>query len=451
MNIEWRKLELPNFGVTEIAPEIPREIYEDRCRKFYSIAESEWVVVYGDREHFANLHYLTEFDPRFEEAVLVLGPNDQKYLLVGNEGLMYQSVVKPKLNVIHCQSFSLMGQDRSQSPRLDEILIDFGISKGDKVGVCGWKYFEPEEMANYHSFFVPAALLDCLRNIVGDAEGIVDVSSLLMHPTKGLRAYNELEQIAAFEWGAARASLALSRIVKGTRPGISELEAVSNMGYAGEPLTTHVMYASSQREIVGLRSPSGRKIEEGDGVFTAFGYRGGLSARGGLVEKDNKEFLDKWAIPYYRGIAAWYESVSVGVDGGDIYNHISEELAIGGLRPALNPGHLTSSDEWLHSSFRPNSNELIASGMAIQCDIIPAPMSDGIVLNCEDSVFLADKQLRNDLSEKYPEMWKRIEMRQKFMRNELGINISEDILPFSSTPGYYTPLFLSNNYALTIK
>ena len=35
------------------------------------------LVVYGDREHFANLAYLTGFDPRFEEAVLIVGANRQ--------------------------------------------------------------------------------------------------------------------------------------------------------------------------------------------------------------------------------------------------------------------------------------------------------------------------------------------------------------------------------------
>ncbi|HZS93019.1 MAG TPA: hypothetical protein VFE42_36710 [Chloroflexota bacterium] len=32
------------------------------------------LLVYVDREHFANLAYLTGFDPRFEEALLILKP-----------------------------------------------------------------------------------------------------------------------------------------------------------------------------------------------------------------------------------------------------------------------------------------------------------------------------------------------------------------------------------------
>ena len=51
------------------------------------------VVVYADREHSANLSYLTGFDPRFEEAVLIVGrdgepadPRRQRVLGHGRRG-----------------------------------------------------------------------------------------------------------------------------------------------------------------------------------------------------------------------------------------------------------------------------------------------------------------------------------------------------------------------------
>ncbi|MBS4206650.1 M24 family metallopeptidase [Bacillus sp. FJAT-50079] len=451
MNLEWRQITLPEFEVPQDIPEIPKEVYEERCKKLYKEAESKWVIVYGDREHFANLHYLTAFDPRFEEAILVLGPNNKKHLIVGNEGLMYVSVAKPSLEVILYQSFSLMGQDRSEAPRLDAILRNIGISKGDDLGVCGWKYLEEEERSNYFGMYVPSVLVDVLSKVVGGREGLKDVTHILMDPVKGLRANNEVEQIAALEWGAARASAAIRNIVHGTKPGISELEAVSHMGYAGEPLSAHVMYASGNRDIVALRSPSGKTIQHGEGIFTAVGYWGGLCCRAGLVEEHNEEFIKKWAIPYYRGIAAWYEAVSAGSIGGEVYEKISNKLEIGGLRPLLNPGHLSSTDEWVHTMFQPNSKEKVASGMAIQCDIIPTPMDDGIVLNCEDTVVIADQDLRNQLAGKYPDLWKRIQNRRNFMREELGLTINEDLLPLSTIPGYYTPLFLSSDYALAVK
>lgn len=451
MNLELRNVNLPEFGVPEEMPVIPRGVYEERCEKLYNISDSEWVIVYGDREHFANLHYLTEFDPRFEEALLILGPENKKYLLVGNEGLMYKGVVKPKLEVVLCQSFSLLGQDRTKSPKLEDILINLGISKGDSVGVCGWKYLEQEEVGEQQAFFIPSFILDCIQTVVDSRERVSDISAKLLHPTNGLRAYNEVEQIAVFEWGASRASKALWNIVEGTRPGLSEFESVSNMKYAGEPLTAYLMYATGKDEIIGLRTPSAKKVEIGDGVFTALGYRGGLSCRAGLVETENEEFIEKWAIPYFKGIIAWYETVSVGSVAGDVYTHITEVMEAGGLRPQLNPGHSSGVDEWLHTSFRPGSKEEIASGMAIQCDIIPAPLEDGIQLNNEDPVVIADKKLREEMKSKYPEMWNRIKARQKFMRDVIGINISDDILPLSSTPAYYAPLFLSPNHVLTVK
>lgn len=451
MKLAWRRVDLPDFGMSKEVPVIPKSIYEERCNRLYDQTNCKWLVIYGDREHFANLHYLTEFDPRFEEALLVLGPEEQRFVIVGNEGWMYKSVIKPKAEVILCQTFSLMGQDRSRSDRLSNLLKEIGISRGDRVGLCGWKYLEESEKEAFDSFFVPMYVVESIRAAVGGKEGIQDISPLLMHPTTGLRVHNEAEQIAVYEWAASRVSSALQRVVRATKPGDTELEIVSRMKYAGEPLTTHVMYATSKGIVVGLRSPSSKIVEKGDGVFTAFGYRGGLSARGGLIDEENDDFLEKWAKPYYRAIASWYESVKVGVIGGDVYEQILKVMEKGHLRPALNPGHLTGVDEWLHTSFRPDSCETIASGMAIQCDIIPEPMPEAVNMNCEDTVVIADQTLRDELAQKYPDMWERIKARKEFMRDELGINVTDDILPLSNTPGYYAPLFLSPEHVLTVE
>lgn len=323
------------------------------------------------------------------------------------------------------------------------------MRKGDTVGLVGWKYVEPQETASQQGLFVPAMILDALLEVVGDQEAIHDVTRVMMHPTSGIRAVHDAEQIAAYEWGAARASMAVHRIVKATRPGLSELDIVSHMQYSGEPMSVHLMYSTAAQNLVALRSPSGKKVAEGEGVFTALGYWGGLTARAGLVAQENEEFIQKWAIPYYRGIIAWYESAKIGAVGGEVTQRVSEVMQEGGLRPMLNPGHLTGADEWLHTMFRPGSEEKIASGMVIQCDIIPnTPLENGITVNCEDTVAFADDDLRGELAEKFPEVWSRIQARQSFMRNELGINISDDLLPLSSTPGYFAPLFLASDHVL---
>jgi hypothetical protein len=70
------KMTLPDFGMPDIRPEIPPHVYEARLARLRERAEAsgyDRLVVYADREHSATISYLTGFDPRFEEAILVVG------------------------------------------------------------------------------------------------------------------------------------------------------------------------------------------------------------------------------------------------------------------------------------------------------------------------------------------------------------------------------------------
>ena len=69
----------------------------------------------------------------------------------------------------------------------------------------------------------------------------------------------------------------------------------------------------------------------------------------------------------------------------------------------LNPGHLISYDEWVHSPIERDSEVSLASGMALQCDIIPTPIPAGTALNCEDSIVLADEALRAEIASRHPD------------------------------------------------
>lgn len=455
MAIVWREVALPAFGEDETAPEITRETYLARCERAYAAAGADWLVVYGDREHSANLAYLTHFDPRFEEAILLLGPGDRRVLLVGNEGLVYAGQARLPVDVALCQSLSLPGQDRTQAPRLGDVLRGAGITAGQRVGLVGWKYLEPEEQeagpGSLPGFFAPAMLVDTLRVLVSDPAAVTDATPVLLHPTTGLRARVEPEQIAAFEWGAARATAAVWRIVRGVRVGMTGYEAVRNMAFAGDPLTAHVLFDAGAGEIVGLRSPSARRIAHGDGISTAVGFWGGLGSRAGLVTEAHAAFVSRVAVPYFETLAMWYGVARVGAVGGDIHAAVAESLAPAGLRSALNPGHLTGHDEWVHSPVRPGSTDRLASGMAFQCDIIPVPMPPGWAINCEDPVILADATLRETLARRYPAMWARISARQRFMRDALGITLSDDVLPLSTTPAYLPPCWLAPNTVMVVE
>ncbi len=449
MSIALRPITLPDFGTPLARPLIPAQTYAARAEAARAAAGADWLVVYADREHFANIVFLTGFEPRFEEALLLLGPKGERIIVAGNENMDYAPIAGlPDVSVRLCQALSLMAQDRSLKPNLAAVLRELGIGKGDSIGLAGWKYVVPEEWDGPKpTFFVPSYVVDSLALVAG---AISDATHVLMHPTHGLRAVVDADQIAEAEWAATRASLAVWRIVSGFTLGDNELLAASRMGYAGEPMNCHPMFTTgdASRPVIGLKSPSARQAARGDGVTTAVSFWGGLTARAGLVCDHDEEFVAV-ASAYFKGLLAWYETADIGVEGGTIHEAVVSTLAAGGLRPALNPGHLTGHDEWMNSPICPGSSEKIASGMPFQIDIIPVPMPAGWALNCEDPVTFADAALKAEIAARHPEVAARFEARRAFVRDQIGVAVKENVLLLSAIPLVLPPLWLKKGYALT--
>ena len=135
--VELAEIGLPDFGLPEVEPSLPQAAYQARLAAAADSAAAaglDALVVYADREHFANLSYLTGFDPRFEEALLLLVPGRAPALLVGNEGVAYAAVVPAEVEVILCQSLSLVNQPRSESATLGEILAGSGLTRAGRPG-----------------------------------------------------------------------------------------------------------------------------------------------------------------------------------------------------------------------------------------------------------------------------------------------------------------------------
>ncbi len=436
-----RDIAIPAFGIPESPPKMPASSYGERCREAWLRSGCDWLVVYADREHNANIAFLSGYDPRFEEALLLLGPRNRRILVVGNEGLGYAPEASlPGLETVLAQTMSLMGQDRDARPSLAAVLRDAGLKRGQSIGLVGWKYLEPAEWGEAAAgFYLPHAFVSLIAGIVGGTEALRDATPVLMHPETGLRAVIDADGVAFHEWGATRSSAAVWRMIEATRPGVTEFEAAGAMGYAGEVLTAHVMYATgdSSREVVGLRSPDGRTVKAGDGVTAGVGYWGGLSARAGIVAKYDEAFL-KTAAAYFKSRVAWYETADIEVAGGAVF-----ERSRPPLRSALNPGHLTGHDEWIHTPVRPGSPEPIVSGMPFQVDVIPTPLRRGWALNCEDGIVFADTALRAALRERYSAVFARIEARRRFVCDVIGVPIRDSILPLSSTPLCLTPFWLT--------
>ncbi len=87
---------------------------------------------------------------------------------------------------------------------------------------------------------------------------------------------------------------------------------------------------------------------------------------------------------------------------------------------------------WHHLSIQPQKKKL-QSGMILQFDIIPSvPGYSGA--SCEGGVVLADEELRTAIQREYPEMWARMQERRKYLIEEIGIVLSEEVLPMSNAP-----------------
>ena len=446
MDIILKQVPTPDFQFVEEIPVVPGEEYERRLAALVQAAGTDWVLVYADREHYANLTYLVNYDPRFEEGMLALGRNGRRVLIVGNEGLGYVGILRAPVEVELCQTFSLNSQPRNTAPRLRDVLAKIGIRSGQSVSLVGWKYLESyENNASTAPAFVPAFYVDVLHSLVGVGGKLVDGAALLMHPQRGLRAVNSAAQMAAFEWAGRNASAAVFNILHNTRPGMSEMQVMQFMRYAGQPMTMHPILVSGKDQINGLRSPTSKIIEHGDAISTGLGYWGSLVCRAGMVlDQPDTAFFEKVAAPYFKVVSAWYQAVRLGASGRGIFQAVEQAFAGSGMRSSLNPGHLTSYEEWLSSPIRPDSDEKIQSGMVLQSDIIPTPLPQGWLMNCEDTVAVADTGLRAELKAGYPELWGRVERRRRLMIEALGMPLAEELLPLSDGAAYLPPFWLAS-------
>ena len=449
------EIALPEFGMPETRPEIPGHVYGARVAALRERAEGggyDRLVVYSDREHSANLSYLTGFDPRFEEAVLVLGPTGDPTILVGNECRGMAAQAPLKMNTVLFQDLSLPGQPRDRSAPLAEILGGVGIGRGSRVGVVGWKTYAGREVMD-----APSYLVDELRRLTGPTGTVENATGILIDAADGLCVVNEIDQLAAFEYAACQTSGGLRRLLFGLQPGMTESEAVRLLGWNGMPLSCHLMLSAGPRAFLGMLSPGDRPIQRGDPFTVAFGVWGALNCRAGFVvggadelPPGIAEYVERLVGPYFEAIAEWYGALRVGQTGGVLHEIIQRHIGDPFFGVSLNPGHQIHNDEWVNSPIAPGSRIELRSGMALQVDVIPATGTDFFTTNIEDGVALADGSLREALAAAYPGAWRRIQARRQFMNDALGIALHPDVLPFSNIPAYLPPFLLRPDRAMTV-
>jgi hypothetical protein len=451
-------IELPDYGDPVSEPALGPAIFENRIaqlRERMRLHGLSATVIYGDREHVANIAWATGHDPRFEEALLLVLPDRKPVLFAGNEGHPYAEAAPGLFERRLWQALSLMGQPREKLRPLADILREAGLSPGMRIGRAGWKGFETEDGAFDPLWFeTPHYLVETLRQF-GE---VSNAALLFMNPQDGLRVINEADQLACFEYASTKSSSAIRRLILNVRPGMTEFEACRAMALDGSMLSVHINMSSGPRARYGLCSPSSRVIAKGDPIVAGHGLMGALNCRAGFMAESAadlprgiSDYVQRLVAPYFEAAAAWYETIGIGVTGGEVYDAVPPRLGDPFFGIGLNPGHLIHLDEWVHSPVRKGSSMTLASGMAIQCDIIPATGTEYFTSNIEDGIALADAGLRQDLAARYPEAWSRITKRRAFMKDQLGIRLKPEVLPLSNLSAWLPPFWMAPGKAMALR
>jgi Xaa-Pro aminopeptidase len=281
-----------------------------------------------------------------------------------------------------------------------------------------------------------------VRALAGRVENATDI---LMHPGFGLRARVDAGEIARLEFANHMAARALRRMAYAFRPGMTDFEAVAAGHVGGLPLGCHTTFATGARADQGLSSASGQVLQPGMPIsFNVCHWRANI-CRAGWLARDAGDlpataqgYVDDFVMPYLQAMSDWCALMRPGVPGHAVWDAMQKALPFATYGVALNPGHLIGLDEWMSSPISGGSAIPLASGMAMQMDVIPSHPTWGST-RMEDGYVLADGDLRADLVARFPDVAARCAARATFMREVIGMAVPDTLLPLADTCGIIAP------------
>ncbi|WP_455810644.1 M24 family metallopeptidase [Pseudomonas graminis] len=415
------------------------------------------LVIYADKEHGANFAYLTGFIPRFEEGLLILETSGRCTLVLGNENLKLARFSRVPVTLAHSPYFSLPNQPMDNEAPLENIFTAAGLSEKNKVGLVGWKMFTPAAGNGKTFFDLPYFIVEAVRNTLKASAELENAAHLFISGKSGARATCNANEIAHYEYGANLASNCILDAINAIEVGVREVDLGSLLAAEGQYNTVVSIAATGGRFDKANIYPSYKKVKKGDPLSLTTGFKGGLSSRTGFVIADEselpagqEEWLQRMAKPYFAAVVAWLENIRCGMTGGELYQLVEGVLPKDRYGWHLNPGHLVSDEEWMSSPVYQGSDEALRSGMIMQIDIIPS-VAGYTGVSAEECVVLADAALQAAISKHYPALWNRIETRRRYLREEIGIKLSEEILPLSNTVAYLRPFYLAKDQSLFVE
>ncbi len=447
--VVYKKIEKPRVLIPQRAPELEEAHFQrraERLRERMRRDSIDFFLIYADREHAANFSFFAGFDPRFEEALLVIPQRGKMMALLGNENLTMPQHADLGIESIYFGSFSLISQPRDGTKDLLRLLRECGL-EGKRTALAGWKYYTQADGCPAVSFEVPHYIVEAARTTTAS---LTNGSDILMAPGEGLRTTLEAAEIARFEFSACVVATGIYNLLEGVEPGVSEVDLASHLNSLGQPLCCHPMCSFGDKARFGLSSPGFGTAELGDFMTCAFGVQGALTARAAYIAggpedlpAETRDWANTIAMPYFLASYRWLKSLRIGVTGGELYQTVDAGFPKTKYGWHLNPGHYIAADEWVSSPVFVGSAVPLGSGTYMQLDIIPSPPVPYFGGNMEDGYVLANEALRRELAEGFPDVYSRMQHRRRYMTETLGFELSEEVMPMSDLAGYYRP-YLTN-------
>lgn len=453
--IKYKKTTPPKKDNSGIPIMLIDETITERHNKVLNLMKENGyssLIIYADKEHGGNFEYLVGFIPRFEEGLLVLNQDGTSTLILGNENFNKVEMARIPADGVKCSLFSLANQPMGDLNELDDIFTNLDLDTSKNVGLVGWKLI-PEMTKHYD---LPQFIVCTLKNHV-EEEKLFNATGLFIDPAYGARVTNNANEIAHYEYGASLAADAVLDALDNLEVGKTELEIGELLTKGGQYNNVVTIAAFGERFVGGNIYPTDNQLKVGDKVALTTSYRGGLSSRTGYavntleeLEQTDQGYFEEVVLPYFEAYHYWLSNVRIGKHGGAFYKEFEQFYPQSQYGWELNPGHLTANEEWMSSPFYEGSDAEVQSGMIFQVDFIPIqPPHQGV--SAESTVAIADDTLRKAIEEQYPDLWQRIVERRRYMKDELGIDLAEEILPLMSTVGYYRPFMLNKEYALYVE
>jgi hypothetical protein len=254
-----------------------------------------------------------------------------------------------------------------------------------------------------------------------------------------------------------QAAESAKRIIFALQEGMTDHSVVESGRLNGDPLGCHVTFVTGLNTNFGLCGPSGELIRRRQPLAFNVSYWGSNICRAGWIARraadlpdSVSDYVPSFAGPYFEAMNEWFGLMKLGTPGHRVYDLIQDRLPFDRFGIYLNPGHLIHLDEWVSSPFYQGSEIPVASGMAIQVDVIPQS-SRYFSTRMEDGIVIADGDLRRKLKESAPDCFDRCQKRRSFMSDVLGIELPEEVLPLSNTCAIVPPFFLSPNTVIALE